>query len=298
MSRFWTIAGLTMGCAGEPPRDPSVSQAPDAWVDPAADDDWSHLIEPEPSLPDLTAERVQAAIEETLSLGIPNAAEAIGSYRTLLSQGDEVCPGSAFEGGFEVFGECTSTSGVIFSGVAGVLEEDDRVWDGDDWTGSFSLLTGPADYTITRTDGSRLEAGGFINYRHERDERANWSVTFEGSWSDSAASGWLGAGVSSALRVNGRQTNRDDGLELDGSYTIAATSLGFDLLRLSSESCEGEVAEGTMTLRTGGYPEVALEFTPCTRCASATTEDGTELGEVCIDPAPLLAAIETSARIP
>ena len=297
---FATVA-LVVGCGSDPASDGGPSAGQLAWVDPASDDDWSHLIDEAEGSEPLSAADVEPQLNAALALGIPNAGEVFSRYYELLADGDETCPGSALAGGFEVFGSCTAESGVVFSGVSSLDETDDRVYDGDEWvSGEYTIRTSPADYIITRTDGTALEAGGFIQFRRSPEgEEYRWTVGVEGSWRDTAASGWLGEGVSSGLLIQG--AGRDDRpgmMELDGAYTVGSASLAFDRLTVRPQDCASGFVQGSVSFRSGGGALVAVEFPSCGACGPATLSDGTVLGEICVDPAPLLAAVVPMGQLP
>jgi hypothetical protein len=299
------LPAIALGCAGTPDsgssQPTSKSGTAPPWTDPAADDDWSHLIDPVPESPPPTPQAVSEALQAALNLGIPTMGVLLSRYRELYAQGDAACPGSAFAGGFEVFGSCVAESGVEFSGVAGIDETDGRVYEGDAWvSGRYEVRTSPADYTITRTDGTQLQAGGFyMFFRETMGGRSMWSTTLEGSWSDSAAEGWLYEGISMTLTVQGQvETTGESGIRLDGSYTVGGTSLSFTDLRASSGSCDHGGVEGSVTVRLAGGELATVFLERCTHCGPTTLTDGSDLGEVCIDPTPLLSAIDASGWIP
>lgn len=302
----WAIIGLLGGCASAPAKDPSepdsgAAEVESDWVDPAADDDWSHLIDTVEAGPPVTAADIERDLNEALGLGLPTMGEVLSSYYALLAQGDATCPGSARPGGFEVFGTCTAESGLVFSGVSSIEETDERTFEGETWTaGEYWIRTSPADYTITRPDGTALEAGGFIQFRRELSGGvSNWDVDIEGSWRDSAADNWLGAGISSAVRMRGSGgAEYIDSLVVDGTYSLGSHSLGFDNLVVVPEECPDGIQQGTLTLRTGGGPLASVRFDDCSPCGALTLDDGTALGDVCIDPAPVVSSLEPSGWIP
>jgi hypothetical protein len=287
------IVALSIGCGARPSTadPPSDGQA---WVDPAADDDWSHLIDEAAGSEPLSIDEMESALNEALALGIPNAGEIFSRYYALLALGDEECPGSALAGGFGVFGSCTAESGVVFSGVSSLDVVDGRVYEDGEWvSGEYFIRTSPADYVITRTDGTALEAGGFIQFRRSSEGMDHrWTGGIEGSWRDSGAEGWLGQGISSGVLIQGG--SRDGAplfLELDGAYTVGSASLSFDRLSVHPGDCPDGFDQGSVAFRDGGGSLVTVAFSPCSVCGPGVLSDGTELGEICVDPAPLMAAV-------
>ncbi len=297
------IAALGLGCGPTPSGDRSASPPPtsDGWVDPAADDDWSHLIDEAESAAPMTAAEVEQALNAALALGIPHMGEIFSRYYDLMVLGDETCPGSALVGGFEVFGSCTAASGVVFSGVSSLEETDGRVYADDEWVaGEYSIRTSPADYVITRTDGTALEAGGFIQFQRTPDgDIHRWTVGIEGSWRDTAATGWLGEGISAGILMGGTARPGEAGkLDLDGSYSVGSAALTFDTVVIEARECPDGIERGSLSLRSGGGALVTVDFSTCSECGVAALADGTALGEVCIDPGPLFEAVPSSGWIP
>lgn len=287
------IVALSIGCGARPSTadPPSDGQA---WVDPAADDDWSHLIDEAAGSEPLSIDEMESALNEALALGIPNAGEIFSRYYALLALGDEECPGSALAGGFEVFGSCTAESGVVFSGVSSLDVVDGRVYEDGEWvSGEYFIRTSPADYVITRTDGTALEAGGWIQFRRSpQGPEDHWSVGIEGSWKDSAADGWLGEGISSGLVLEaGSRGDAPRFLELDGAYTVGTATLSFDLVTVLPEDCPDGIDAGSIGFRDGGGALVTVTFSPCSVCGPAVLSDGTDLGELCVDPTLLMDAV-------
>ena len=298
-----SIVSLALGCASNAPQGVSADKAdPDpGWVDPAADDDWSHLIDEAEEREALAVDEVQAELSAALALGIPNMGEVLTRYYDLMALGDEACPGSAMVGGFEVFGSCTAETGVEFSGVSSLDESDARVYEGDEWvSGEYFIRTSPADYIITRTDGTALEAGGFIMFRREPEAGVHrWSVAIEGSWRDTSASGWLGEGISSGLMIQATARGEgDNAMEIDGSYTVGSASLSFERLSMRERDCPDGFEQGSLGFRSSGGALVTVAFSSCSRCGQAVLDDGSSIGELCVDPAILMASLEPSGWIP
>ncbi|HCH66966.1 MAG TPA: hypothetical protein DFR83_29455, partial [Deltaproteobacteria bacterium] len=69
---FATVA-LVVGCGSDPASDGGPSAGQLAWVDPASDDDWSHLIDEAEGSEPLSAADVEPQLNAALALGIPNA---------------------------------------------------------------------------------------------------------------------------------------------------------------------------------------------------------------------------------
>ena len=304
MLRGLSIISLGLGCASDPRQAKPAAEevaTDSAWVDPAADDDWSHLIDEAEGSEPVSVDEVEAELNAALALGIPHMGEIFSRYYALMEQGDETCPGSAMVGGFEVFGSCTADTGVVFSGVSSLDETDGRVYEGDVWvSGEYWVRTSPADYIITRTDGTALEAGGFIQFRREPggDGTDRWSVSVEGSWRDTSAEGWLGEGISSGLIVQGSERDGEGTMELEGSYTVGTASLVFERLSVGERDCPDGFEKGSLAFRSSGGTLVTVDFSSCSTCGPATLDDGSSLGELCVDPAPVLESLEPSGWIP
>lgn len=279
------FACVCSGCGGDDPSKAPGSEAATGWTDPAADDDWSDLIDPPPEGTAATAADVEAGIARALAHGAPSASVVFARYLDLLDQGDADCPGSAMAGGFEVHGVCTSAAGVTFSGVAGLVTMDERLDTTDgDWTGRYSVMTAPADFVITRADGTQLQAGGVLRYEEQRGPSLQWTSQVAGTWADGDATGWLGEGFSGELHVQGEDRGGGERtLRFNGGYSAGVDTIGFDGVFLSDRDCPDGVFQGKLGLRLGDGQWAGLQFDRCAACAEAVLDDGTALGEVCVD---------------
>ncbi len=294
--KLWCVAAAFPGCAtpdSASPKGPETTNeatGATSWTDPAADDDWSDLIGDIPGAGTQTPEDITATIQHALDYGVPSAGEALDAYNEAYAMGDESCPGSAFMNGFEVFGTCTAASGAQFSGVAGFTLQDNRVWDGDTWTGSVSLLTSPADYVIFRPDGTYLLAGGGLNFTRTIDASGTQQVTaIRGTFVDTSREDWLGIGYSGELLIGlNQRTGGYPDLMVDGALTLGSTSLQLDDLHVIPYECASGFMGGTIQVRQADATWVTVTLpNTCTNCGQATSQNGEDIGQVCIDPTPV-----------
>lgn len=300
---------LCSGCAsGDRQRTKSSTKLDDSgvvtatdWTDPGADDDWSHLIDPGPSAAEYTAADVVSAIDNATQHGIPDVGSVLSAYLDLLSQGDASCPGSALTEGFEVFGTCTAASGVTYSGVASLNRVDDRVDGPSGWSGQASVMSSPADYTITRVDGTQLSVGAFFMVMMQRDSRGTQAThTLRGTVVDTGGPAWAQAGFSGDLFLNaGAQPDGATELMLEGSMSVGSGSLILESLRVSPDACPDGVAGGALSVRMtdGTWLRVVFHST-CSACGTALDADGQLMGDACINPGPWLSVVDAMAVEP
>lgn len=269
------------------------------WVDPTADDDWSALVPAGEHTPAWDAAGFAERFDTAFSTGVPLPQPVLDAYRELLSHGDATCPGTDFEDGFLVMGSCTSAEGYTYSGAAGLETEDLREGDPEgDWTGSARVQSAPADYVITRPDGTRLLVGANLMVSVARStDTQQWSTRIAGTVQDEAATGWLGEGYSGSLEVEGR-TDADGSRQwLQGGFTTLGVTLDLVQLEVRPEACADGFVGGTVRMRQEDATWYALVLPEgCGRCGPLTWEGDTALGEACLDPAPLVASMAEAAR--
>lgn len=281
------IVLLLLACAADP--------APPAWVDPTADDDWSDLV-PTPSRgPALTADEVAERVALALADGLPLPQPVLADYRELLAHGDAACPGDTFAEGFQVIGGCTTAEGYTYQGAAGLQVDDRRtVAEDGSWTGEASVLTAPADYVITRPDGTRLQAGGTLSIRVARDAGGDrWSAAILGTWQDDGLPGWLGDGYSGALTVEGSEPPGGEPTQkVDGALTVHGASLQLAGVLVAPETCADGAQAGAVRLRQddGTWYTLTLDA-GCGGCGTLTWDDTEALGEACVDLSALPASL-------
>jgi hypothetical protein len=283
------LLGLGLvGCGGLGQSDSS------GWTDPAADDDWSGLVEIPERRAEWTAEEVGQQIDAALASGVPDPGLVFESYEELLSHGDDDCPGSTFNGGFLVVGICSTSDGYQFSGSAGVTIEDTRVVAEDgSFSGAAMRMSSPADYLILRPDGTGLAAGGNLTQRVSSENgQVLWSTEVRGSFRDDGVDGWLGAGFSATLRWSGREDSGVVYSDVIGDLTLHGISLQLEDFHLSPETCSDGAELGTIMLRQHDATWYTLTLDgPCSRCGDVVWDDREELGEACVDLEPLIAAV-------
>jgi hypothetical protein len=285
------VWGVACGSPGAAPGDSGGEGRP--WSDPAADDDWAALVDPGATPEPWTADDVVAAVDDALGGGLPDLAGFVRRYEALVAMGDEDCPGSAFNGGFEVASTCAARSGVRFSGVAGLDRIDESIPSGDSWTGVRRVRSGPADYAITDLDGHTLTAGGVVDHMASRAEFVLWVASIKGSFSDPGGAPWIARGFSGDLKMQVvERSPGDDQLEVDGGVTLGGASLRFTALRVEPRACADGVIGGTLEVRQASARWATMTFDAgCSPCGAVVGPDGEPLGDACIDVAPLIEAV-------
>lgn len=231
---------------------------------------------PEPEVVyELDPEGVVSALHEVLAAGLPVQTDAMfEAYQELLAAGD---PGSCPPDSLQLDGSsCTSTTGYTYAGLSTYMEIDE----GGQATWVFS-----ADMEILTPDGDVYDGGGMFARTDGADAYSTSGfVNIGGTWGWTGFDNAWGDGVSAALSagaidsVNGRQ------VILDGSVTMGTTSVGFDEVSWSNESCEAYGVEGVLHVRTTTGHWYRLEVTdPCSACGTVYAPDDEPLGEACLD---------------
>ncbi len=283
---------LLVACAA--PSDPVGADTAVRWTDPTLDDDWSALVPEADVAPTWTAAEVGAQIDRALAGGLPGPERPLATYLELLSHADAACPGSEYVGGFAVFGLCTTTSGYSYSGASGLIVDDTRA-EGTDGvpTGSLFVSTAPADYYITRPDGTQFAAGGTLTLNVVQDATGlHTRSTISGTWMDDGDTSWLATGFSGALGMS-RNLSADGHaqLEIDGPLSVGGASVSFARVQVM-DACPDGVRGGAVSVRQPDSSWYTLTFpNGCHACGRVTWQDGSDRGEACIDVTPLLAAV-------
>ncbi len=287
---------LLLACA-EPPA--PAAAAPVDWTDPTADDDWTGLVPSTPIAPTWGIAEIEAQFDLAFEGGLPTPHEALATYLELLTHGDADCPGSEFNQGFAVFGLCTSAEGYSYSGAAGLLTTDERTYlDDGSWTGYYSTFSAPADYFIIRPDGTRLSAGGTFNLNDgNRGSGAEWRSSITGSWQDSGHDGWLKEGYSGTLFYDGSRDVEGNAVQnVRGTITVNGVSVAMESVRVDATQCRTGFVSGTFYLRQPDTSWFTLILpTGCSTCGTVTWEDGSTIGEACLDPRPFFSVIDLTS---
>ena len=276
---FLLLAALLLpGCQGP--------EKGGTWVDATADDRWP-VDSGAPPAPAWTAQEVADQVNRATSYGLPTPGRVLDDYLELLSHGDEVCPGNYFEEGFVVLGGCDSTEGYHYTGAAGVVREEES------GGGQGRISSAPADYVITRPDGSRLIAGGtFFWELRDQTGRRQWSMRVGGTFEDEAATDWLGAAFSGMLSADGMEDAAGAQQRITGSLSVGGVSMDMQNVVLQPSACPDGFMGGTFRVRQpdATWNELSLPQ-GCGACGEVRWEGGDSLGSGCVDPQPWIDQI-------
>lgn len=214
-------------------------------------------------------EEVEAAAESLLAAPFPRLDHLDQDYLALMAQGTSSCPGLGNNIKDDAVYGCETDAGMYFSGVSDYFDE---------WRDGVPYRSLAGDFLITDTQGRTLDWG------------AGWEVYFV---RDASYFRWLGSvfwsgrpatdgGVSVALE--GHQ--QDGAFSVSGGMSLAQGTVELALRR--DAACP--LAQGTLSLRGPDqrWYRTALD---CSGCGPVRFE-GQKLGQACIDPTPLLDALE------
>jgi len=263
----------------DPPLQVDEGSADPAWEDDSGNPEDSGIENSNEVVvaipaPTLDADGVAAAIQSTLAGGLPSPMRAREAYLAMFEGRDERCPGGSqpsLPGRFE---GCWSESDWFYAGYAEYGGSDDPLDTSDD----FTLL---ADGQMIDGSGGSFIGAGELYYDAELGSQ-RWEGGLTGTWSYDLASDWMGVpaagGVLTFLAdVSGSHWR----LEVDGSVAGGDHPIALQDVVVEADDC-GATTSGAVRLRggTGYWYTLALE--DC-GCGTVTYDDGTILGEGCID---------------
>lgn len=248
-----------------------------------------------PSLarPDLTrawdAEQAQAAAQGTFDQGFPSPWVGLELYFWALAQGDPECPGMAEQIAPHNLQGCQAHSGWSYAGMSRFTRQVTP------WEQDLSLILEAdqafGDFSLMDPSGQAFECGG-----HQEASVAlapdRVPVAFvgehKGSYLWAGHEGVYREGVSGQLQVQIEGSGSEHRITLTGALEYLGQP--FHSTLSLSEVCTWAPESGTLQLRdpAGAW----LSWTPqaCTGCGPLVDEEGAELGEVCLDFAPVAAA--------
>ncbi len=254
-------------------------------------------------------ESVTALLGELLAL---NAAPAIRAYEVAMTASDSYCPAYYEQDGSTFwYASCGSDAGGEYDGYAfyTLYEDSDVFGDGNLW--DLTVLAGAAD--VVEPDGDRYPLGGtaYLGESHAGEADLYISVT-AGSFlaEDEAVAGtWVTTGSSPSLTLYGARYAAYDIniLLMSGSTAVSSGALTAvqlnDLIQYTPFPGVYPCAEpsGSMAVRDTAGRWYTIEFDvvvqddaytapegACDGCGMVY-HDGDALGEICIDPEPLVS---------
>lgn len=275
-----------------------------AFACAGTDDDSAPLAyqvdDPAPLSPELEAEDAERAVASVFAAALSyDANDAHRALDAVMTGADEACPrvDSSPEGGSIWDDNCTASTGATFDGVLASYTVSEPYY--------ARAVTGEA--TVALADGTVFViAGGASTQIAEGRE---WVSDIEGVVRYSAAEdgSWLAEGVdlnfSFAAAVGDAGTVET--VQLDGTVgelgDDVVSAVSFDQLVVSDASdfpCADEPAGGLAVRDAAGvWTELVFDVVSADDGYSLTGEcdgcghlwyDGEDLGEVCVDPSPLL----------
>ncbi len=269
------------GCLPAEPAGPVSALS--GWVPPAVDDTHATAV--------WSVEEAADRLAEVARSPLPAPRVARDAYFTLMALGDASCPGDPYQlmSTHVPNDGCGADSGARFIGISRWLAGD--AVEGSNDVESFLLY---GDMRIVEPDHDALEAGGFAGLKIASSAgRFARRGEVSGSWVQENGRDWLGEGLSGTLVMDhvvqeGVPRARVTGGVARPSATVYYEDLTFD------PDC-GENARGAVSARdpSGGWWRYDLGDTRCDGCGTLAFEDEPAT-EVCVDVAPLAAAIDVA----
>ncbi len=239
--------------------------------------------------PTWTAAEAAAAITAAVAQGLPDPRDERDIYLSMLAQGDSECPGHAtYLDDSHLYG-CRTLDGWFYSGISDWLESDDTV---DGVRTTTWEVNG--DFLLRDPDGNALEVGGHA--RAARTEAAYGGVALwlehSGTWLRQGHESWLATGASGRFSQTAATAGGDRTLAVEGAVGFGGTWLAFDGLVLSDGACAWG-GTGAVRVRdpSGGWHTLDLGDT-CGTCGPVTYDGRQDLGEACVDLAPIPVALD------
>lgn len=270
------ILALLLSCLPSP--EGSLSRTPvpvevEADTGPHTDTAAGRVDVPRPS-PDLDAQGVAAALSAAFAAGIPEPLLPRRAYLASFDGRDPNCPGGdgySLQGRFQ---GCVAESGWTYAGRAEYTGPTDI-----DVVGDFHLL---GDFQVQDPAGHWFIGGGELDLSITQEgPRTAWAARIAGTWSYPGGEAWMvpeGTGAMLDLDVvseNGRWT-----IALEGTVTDTEHAIRLRDVRATDGECGG-APTGEFGLRgEGGY---WYWFAADCGCGPVRFDDGSELGEACLD---------------
>ena len=242
----------------------------------------------------LDAAGFAVAFDAVLSTGFPLPHIVYADYRELLEHGDGSCPSAGGTEDFDVSQGCTTDEGFSFRGRGGIMVVDTRVYtSGGSWSGAYAQYSNPADYAISRPDGTSLESGGILETLVMQEGGVTtWSARMAGTFLDDGRSDWLGRTFSGEFELSGSGVGSEAEQTVDGELSLDGVAIGFGALELGPASCPDGALGGTVSLRQSDSTWFELTLGEgCGACGALIWDGIEELGEACVDLAPVLDTV-------
>ena len=265
---------------------PEDSAAPEDSGEPA---DGECILVP---APELDADGVAAALQASVSGGIPSPMRTRQVYLSMFEGRDPGCPGGSqpnLPGRFE---GCWSESGWFYAGYAEYAGPVDPDAHGE----SFTLL---ADGQMIDGDGGVFVGAGQLAYTPEPGT-GRWEGSLSGTWSHDLADDWMGgSGAGGVLTYLADAWASGWRLEVSGSVGGVAHPIVLQDVVVWSDDCTAEGADtetagastsGALRLRGSAGYWYTLALDDC-GCGPVTYDDGSELGEACVQLGPAAQAL-------
>ena len=297
---------VLISCGSEvlPEAEPGQVTEPPSSYTYTPEEDSAHPL-------DLTSleDSINTLFSELLDL---NAAPAIHSYEVAMASSDDNCPAYYEQNGSTFwYATCASDAGGAYDGYAfyTLYEEYDLFGDGTPW--DAIVLSGAAD--VVEPDGDRYHLGGaaYLGEAHIPEADLYISVT-SGSFfaeGDEVEGSWITSSSSPSLTLYGARYEAYDIniMLMSGSTAVTLTALSAaqfnDLTLYTPYPGVYPCAEpsGSMGVRDTAGNWYSIEFDVVLEGETYTAPDGTcdgcatvfhgeeALGEVCIDPTPVIA---------
>lgn len=235
--------------------------------------------------PPWTAEEFGEELSTLMAMGAPNPIDICDVFQTIMTYGDEDCPGDPLNLSTIPEG-CDTDEGFHYAGIGWYYAADwIRFEDGTQIDLTFSH---GGDFEILYPGGQRFAGGGGMSYESQRsDDELEIITDFEvhGSWIDSTRSDWLGAGFSGVYEATVSNYGAGEyGFTATGGIGVGEYDMLLDGVTWdTTDACAGKLS-GAVELRDAdGYWTRWDVGDDCDDCGEVVFHGDTELGELCLD---------------
>ncbi len=237
------------------------------------------------------AEQTEQAVQGTLNQGFPSPWVGLDLYFFALQQGDASCPGLPEQIAPHNLQGCAADTGWYYSGMSRFSREI-QPWEQEP-TLILEAEQAFGDFSLLDPSGQRFECGGHQETAVALAEgRVPTAFVGEhkGTYLWEGHDGVYREGVSGQLQVQIDGSGSQRRITLSGALEYLGQPLHSSLSL--SEACGWAPASGSLQIRDPSGAWLIWTPSPCTGCGPLVDENGKELGQVCLDLAPVAGSFQ------
>ena len=251
----------------------------------------------ESSVPFYTAVELGEILASLAEFGLPSARVLRDSYQSLMSYGDESCPGSDTEIEGDLEG-CTTGQGWYYAGLLTYVTEEYA----DMGEASRNFWTDTCDFQIVSPEGIAMIGGGDIEGRWTQigDNRLQATSQVNGTWIyPPSPYPWFSEGMSTDVIFRLDRENDEDSVALNGTFGSAGVDLFFDEVRFAGDpACNDQVSAGSAWIRQSDGTWYEMRWSDdCDGCFSVKWDFREHIGSACVDLSILKTSVVAALEV-